>query len=302
VNPSSINFSTPSNITNSSDVGYDAISMSSRRQTKKRSTQGSYSINTSRKGLLVGLKISQDQKFEIINEALSELKEKIKKTSNNFEAEISDLNARILQFRSNIEDYETLNKKLKTYESKKSCTEFSTFLKIQIKSLDYLCAKLKRKNSILKAKSLNFYSQIKQRRSIGESVQWIDFQKLQIENKKSIAKLERTNKKLMDGKLKDNIQKRVFSSKQHDLTKTETVLRGLRSKIEKKRDQTHLMKTALANIKSEINSMENKVSEFSEKISNYSAPSIKSYIQLVSENDQLKNKMKSFERKQKLIN
>jgi hypothetical protein len=71
----------------------------------------------------------------------------------------------------------------------------------KFKARDVLIEKLKLKNAALKSQVFKIETQLAQKDDIGDSLHYIDFHQLQIENKQFLAKIEERNEELLSMKL-----------------------------------------------------------------------------------------------------
>merc|ERR1719223_1012884 len=108
------------------------------------------------------------------------------------------MNANIELLKIENQRLEKNNCELVAIQQRLSIDELKTHLQDNLKSFQTNIAKLNRKNSIIKAKISRMSSQLKQRKAMGDTVQWVDFEKLQIANSQSSQRLDDTNKELIN--------------------------------------------------------------------------------------------------------
>lgn len=135
---------------------------------------------------------------------------------------------------------------------------------------------------------------------MGDTVQWVDFEKLQIANAKSFQRLDDTNKELINSKLKANIEKRKFQKQLDRLDRHEKASADLVRKILRKTEQIKVLQSDRTKLDTEIELLNERLLSFRRKMSDFSAPSIRQYIDLTRENEQLRSKLKIVQRKSKL--
>lgn len=130
---------------------------------KKRSTNGSYSISMSRRGI-PNFKLNQEQKTEIVTNVIAKLKASTVDIERRSKKDRNDCNANMELMRIENELTERNIRELEAIHGAKSIDRFKEHLKANLKSCKTLTSKLTRKNSIMKAKISRMVSQLKQRK------------------------------------------------------------------------------------------------------------------------------------------
>ncbi|MES1904442.1 MAG: hypothetical protein MHPSP_000351 [Paramarteilia canceri] len=264
---------------------------------KKRSTNASRSASISRRLIGGRLKLNYEQKIDfvsnqnnIVEKEVKDLESTLENLKTNLEASIDLYKIVMGKNRSKIDQMNDLG-------DKSLSNEFFHMLKSQHKdSLSHL-SKLKRKNTIFQAKISQIASQLKQRKSMGDTVQWVDFERLQIENKKKTTFLNQTNKELVKNKLELNSERRKLQGTNKVLNSFEKEIYKISSKSKKRREQLRILDLERKRMVGEVQKIKEKVENLKTKSENFTAPKISDYIAIVEENSKLKNRMRSIVRK-----
>ncbi|CAG2252496.1 Coiled-coil domain-containing protein 113 [Mytilus edulis] len=162
----------------------------SRGMNRKRSKSRGANLDKS-------LRLTTEQKCDIAQKKLDDLKEDIEKYRDNCEI-IDNFTLGAI-----MEECE-----LTLSETKKESYEFERDI---LKGADTLVEKLRLKNTV-KSKKMKLDLQFKQKEEMGEALHEVDFQQLKIENEQYLEKIDEKNTELMDLKLKASKSLQVLNS------------------------------------------------------------------------------------------
>ncbi|OPL32938.1 hypothetical protein AM593_05241, partial [Mytilus galloprovincialis] len=195
----------------------------SRGMNRKRSKSRGANLDKS-------LRLTTEQKCDIAQKELDDLKEDIEKYRDNCERVIDNFRAIMEECELTLsetkkESYEFERDILKGAVNQRTgkviAEKVSRHFENKILSRDTLVEKLRLKNSQLKVQKMKLDLQFKQKEEMGEALHEVDFQQLKIENEQYLEKIDEKNTELMDLKLKASKSLQVLNSykkKLHTLT------------------------------------------------------------------------------------
>ncbi|EDO35964.1 predicted protein [Nematostella vectensis] len=205
------------------------------------------------------LKLSAEQKCDIAQRELEELRDDIEK--------LKDESEKILDnYRAIMEEAEIRNAEIKkvSYEFERDLVKgavnqrtnkviaerVTRYFEDKLRARDTLIEKLRLKNSTLKVQKRKLHMQLKQKEEMGEVLHEVDFNQLKIENQQYLEKIDEKNQDLLRLKLMSgNVQQilNTYKKKLHTLTMESERLRteiGQRNELLFKIDaETNLVQT-----------------------------------------------------------
>ncbi|MEN2496496.1 MAG: hypothetical protein MHMPM18_001011 [Marteilia pararefringens] len=153
----------------------------------------------------------------------------------------------------------------------------------------YETSKLRRKNNLCKQRILRSKSQLNQRKQMGQLVQWVDFEKLRIENRQAHLKLQDCNRQLTEAKVVANRQKRFSHVALRAAKSAEGSKRRLEMQCKRKEEQMRVLEGEKRKVESNLETIRKRLTKFRDVTRNFEAPSIKSYMELVKRNEAKRN-------------
>ncbi|XP_046843350.1 coiled-coil domain-containing protein 113-like isoform X2 [Xenia sp. Carnegie-2017] len=275
---------------------------------QEQTTSRTFKKRTRSRGLSVdkSLKLTAEQKCDIAQRELEELKEEMEK--------LRDSSEKILDnYKAIMEEAD-----LQTAEMKKSCYEFNRdivqgsvnlrtnkiiaekvvrYFEDKIRNRDTLIEKLRLKNSTFRVQKKKLQMQLKQKEEMGEVLHEVDFNQLKIENQQYLEKIDDRNKDLLRLKLMAGNVLQVlntYKKKLHSLTEESAQLKheiASRSELSSKIDvETQLVE------KERVKALELNQRR-RQQLNDYKVPQVLEYVRERASLYELNKTVKMWERK-----
>lgn len=210
------------------------------------------------KGLVVKA-LTAEQKVEVANAIHEELLTEIESNRRNAEKMIDTLRAVLEETEIRIgelkrEAYEFKREVVVGAENARTgkimAERVTRYFEDKLKQVDAVIEKLRLKNSTLKSQINKIETQLAQKEEIGDSLHYIDFHQLQIENKQYVVKIEERNEELLLVKLSAG--------------KTIQVLNDYKKRLKDKLDEAEWLKSEVTSktaLLSKLEKEDNRVSK-----------------------------------------
>ncbi|XP_074644983.1 cilia- and flagella-associated protein 263-like [Tubulanus polymorphus] len=252
------------------------------------------------------LRLSAEQKCDIAQREIEELREDIEKLKEDSEKVLDT-------YRAIMEESD-----MRLAETKKSSYEFERdivkgavnartakviaervvrYFEDKLRSRDTLIEKLRLKNSTLKVQKKKLHMQLKQKEEMGEVLHEVDFNQLKIENSQYLEKIDERNQDLLRLKLMAGNTLQVlnmYKKKLHLLTMESNRLKAdiesrneLSSRIDAETDQVEEERTKAEKINRKLR----------QQLADYRVPEVMEYVQEKADLYEIQKKVKSWERK-----
>ncbi|KAL5021439.1 hypothetical protein ScPMuIL_000594 [Solemya velum] len=238
---------------------------------RKRSKSRSSNIDRS-------LRLSAEQKCDIAQREIEELKDEIEKLKEESEKVLDT-------YKAIMEEAD-----LRLAETKKN-------LMNKIRSRDTLIEKLRLKNSTLKVQKKKLHLQLKQKEEMGEVLHEVDFNQLKIENQQYLEKIDEKNQDLLRLKLMAGNTLQVLNSykkKLHTLTMESD---RLLSEITSRNDLSTRIDTETNVVEVDRAKAEKINRKLRGQLTDYRVPDVMEYVTEKADLYELQKKVKSWERK-----
>lgn len=257
--------------------------------------------------------LTSEQKFEIscaINEAIHSEMDSCKKEA---EAKIDSLKAILEETEIRIGEL-----KREAYEFKRDVVvgaenprtgqimaeKVVKYFEDELKSKDVLIEKLKLKNNNLKSQAFRIEQQLSAKDETSDSLHYIDFHQLQIENKQFLSKIEERNQELLSMKLTTG--KTIVSLNDHKKHLLEEVMEyeALNSEVKEKKLLLERSIEECRKVNAFIKCSKRKTNKLRQEVDDSAAmemPNIENYIIQKKEMYELESKMATWQKKVEIL-
>ncbi|XP_031565323.1 coiled-coil domain-containing protein 113-like [Actinia tenebrosa] len=176
------------------------------------------------------LKLSAEQKCDIAQRELEELRDEIQKLGDesekildNYKAIMEEGEIRTAEIKKTSYEFERdiVKGAINQRTNKVIAERVTRYFEDKLRSRDTLIEKLRLKNSTLKVQKRKLHMQLKQKEEMGEVLHEVDFNQLKIENQQYLEKIDEKNQDLLRLKLMTgNVQQilNTYKKKLHTLT------------------------------------------------------------------------------------
>jgi len=252
------------------------------------------------------LSLTFDQKSEIATRELEEMKDEVSATRESWKRNCDNI-------RSELEEFE-----LRATDTKKASYEFKREVAIggmnprtgqvalekvvkyfeeKIRTKDGMIEKTRLKNASIRVNINKLANQLKQKEEMGESLHSIDFDQLQIENKQYMARIEERNAELLKLKLTAGNTIQTLNEHKKQLQDLMSESEKLQGGIQSRRQVLDKLQTEQTNVRKENENAIQVYQSLRKQIEQISVPSIMDYVNVKVEEEELRKKLKTWERK-----
>ncbi|XP_033126093.1 coiled-coil domain-containing protein 113-like [Anneissia japonica] len=252
------------------------------------------------------LKLSAEQKCDIAQREIEELREDIEKHK---EASEKDMDG----YKATMEEAE-----LRLSELKKSFYEFDRdivkgsvnsrsnrviaekvirYFEDKQRARDTLIEKLRLKNSTLKVQKKKLHLQLKQKEEMGEVLHEVDFQQLKIENSQYLEKIDERNQDLLRLKLMSGNTQQVLNSYKKKLQTLTLESDRLNAEISSRNDLLGKIDSETDTVQSERAKAEEVNRRLRQQLEDFRVPEVVEYVQEKADLYEMNKTVRSWERK-----
>nr|XP_039257133.1 coiled-coil domain-containing protein 113-like [Styela clava] len=252
------------------------------------------------------LRLTAEQKCDIAQRELEELREEIDKLKEDSERVLDN-------YRANLEEAE-----MKIQESKKAFYEFDRdickgsinprtnkviaekvlrYYEDKLRSRDTLIEKLRLKNSTLRVQKKKLQLQLKQKEEMGEVLHEVDFNQLKIENQQYLEKIDEKNQELLRLKLMAGNTLQVLNRYKKRLLNLTTESKALKTEILTRKDNLVKFDAETIIVEEERNIAEKNNKHQRQKLADFKVPEVQNYVHKKANLMELQKTVKSWERK-----
>jgi len=271
------------------------------RTTKRTNSRKSRSSNLDR-----SLKLSAEQKCDIAQREIEELREDIEKdkeesekTLDHFKAIMEETDMRLSEMKKESYEFERdiLKGSVNHRTSKVIAEKCLRYFDDKLRARDTLIEKLRLKNSTLKVQKKKLMLQLKQKEEMGEVLHEVDFNQLKIENQQYLEKIDERNQDLLRLKFMSTNTLQVQNSYKKKLTTMTKESERLQSEISMREElQTRIQsETEVVEVERAKAEMINK--KLRRQLATFRVPDVMEYVMEKSDLYDIQKKVKSWERK-----
>lgn len=271
-----------------------------KRQIQRKSTK-------SRSGQLnSALKLTAEQKCDISQREIEELREDIEKdkeesekTLDHFKAIMEETEMRLSEMKKESYEFErdivkgSLNHRTNKVIAEKALRYFDD----KLRARDTLIEKLRLKNSTLKVQKKKLMLQLKQKEEMGEVLHEVDFNQLKIENQQYLEKIDERNQDLLRLKFMSTNTLQVQNSYKKKLTTMTKESERLQSEITLREDLQSRIKSETEVVELERAKAEQINKKLRRQLSTFRVPEVMEYVMEKADLYDIQKKVKSWERK-----
>ncbi|VDI59694.1 cilia- and flagella-associated protein 263-like [Mytilus galloprovincialis] len=271
----------------------------SRGMNRKRSKSRGANLDKS-------LRLTTEQKCDIAQKELDDLKEDIEKYRDNCERVIDNFRAIMEECELTLsetkkESYEFERDILKGAVNQRTgkviAEKVSRHFENKILSRDTLVEKLRLKNSQLKVQKMKLDLQFKQKEEMGEALHEVDFQQLKIENEQYLEKIDEKNTELMDLKLKASKSLQVLNSYKKKLHTLTMESERLKSEISSRNELLTKIDAETTVVEDERAKAEKINRKLRQQLTDFRVPDVMDYVTEKADLYEIQRKVKNWERK-----
>ncbi|XP_074824562.1 cilia- and flagella-associated protein 263 isoform X1 [Natator depressus] len=265
-----------------------------RRKSKSRATADRF----------IGLTVQQ--KNDLAQRELDEMKEEIQKTKGDSERIIQNYQAVMEEAAIRWADIKkamcNFNKDIIQTISKKKGSVTATekvlrYLEEKNHYRDAMKEKLRLKNDSLKVQKKKLQLQLKQKEEMGEALHEVDFQQLKIENAQFLEKIDERNRDLLQIKLTVGNTLQIFNSYKRKLQNATAASACLMKDICQRKEALEKMERETILVEEERTKAKGVNKQLRQQLSDYRVPPVVKYVNQKMAIDDLENNIKIWERK-----
>ncbi|XP_078687929.1 cilia- and flagella-associated protein 263-like [Branchiostoma floridae x Branchiostoma belcheri] len=252
------------------------------------------------------LKLSAEQKCDIAQRELEELREDIdkfkeesEKVLDNHKAHIEEADTRLSEIRKSSYEFERdiLKGGVNPRTGKVVGERATRYFEDRIRAKDTLIEKLRLKNSSLKVQKRKLQLQLKQKEEMGEVLHEVDFQQLKIENAQYLERIDERNQDLLRLKLMAGNTMQVLNSYKKKLNTLTAESERLKSEISSRQDMLTRIDAETNSVEEERSKAEKENKKYRTQLADYRVPDVLDYVQDKADLYELQKTVKSWERK-----
>jgi len=267
----------------------------------KRSRSKSRSSNLDK-----SLKLTAEQKCDIAQREIEELREDIEKdkeesekTLDHFKAIMEETDMRLSEMKKESYEFERdiLKGSVNHRTSKVIAEKCLRYFDDKLKARDTLIEKLRLKNSTLKVQKKKLMLQLKQKEEMGEVLHEVDFNQLKIENQQYLEKIDERNQDLLRLKFMSTNTLQVqnsYKKKLHTMTKDSE---RLQSEISLREDLQTRIQSETEVVEVERSKAEQINKKLRRQLATFRVPDVMEYVMEKADLYDIQKKVKSWERK-----
>jgi len=268
-------------------------------QRKSRSKSRSSNIDKS-------LKLTAEQKCDISQREIEELREDIEKdkeesekTLDHFKAIMEETDMRLSEMKKESYEFERdiLKGSVNHRTNKVIAEKCLRYFDDKLRARDTLIEKLRLKNSTLKVQKKKLMLQLKQKEEMGEVLHEVDFNQLKIENQQYLEKIDERNQDLLRLKFMSTNTLQVqnsYKKKLHTMTKESE---RLQSEISLREDLQTRIKSETEVVEVERAKAEQINKKLRRQLATFSVPDVMEYVVEKADLYDIQKKVKSWGRK-----
>ncbi|XP_041454175.1 coiled-coil domain-containing protein 113-like [Lytechinus variegatus] len=252
------------------------------------------------------LKLASEQKCDIAQREIEELREEIEKLKeesekvlDNYKAVMEEADTRCAELKKSRYEFERdiLKGSVNDRTKKVVAEKVIRYYEDKQRSRDALIEKLRLKNSTLKVQKKKLHLQLKQKEEMGEVLHEVDFQQLKIENSQYLEKIDERNQDLLRLKLMAGNTLQVLNSYKKKLQTLTMESDRLGNEIASRNELLSRIDAETETVEEERSSAEELNRRLRHQLEDYKVPEVVEYVQEKADLYELQKTVKSWERK-----
>eukprot|EP00916_Digyalum_oweni_P020760 GHVL01034586.1.p1 GENE.GHVL01034586.1~~GHVL01034586.1.p1 ORF type:complete len:344 (+),score=37.71 GHVL01034586.1:3-1034(+) len=269
--------------------------MAHRKRSKSRSS-----------GMDRSLKLSAEQKCDIAQREIEELREEIEKLKeesekvlDTYKAIMEEADMRLAETKKEAYEFERdiVKGSVNNRTTKVIAEKVMRYFDDRLRARDTLIEKLRLKNSTLKVQKKKLHLQLKQKEEMGEVLHEVDFNQLKIENQQYLEKIDERNQDLLRLKLMAGNTLQVLNSYKKKLNTLTMESERLESEIQARNDTLSKIDIETDFVETERGKAENINRKLRRQLADYRVPDVMEYVEEKAGLYEIQKKVKSWERK-----
>ncbi|XP_038078139.1 coiled-coil domain-containing protein 113-like [Patiria miniata] len=252
------------------------------------------------------LKLNAEQKCDIAQREIEELREEIDKLKEDaekildtYKAVMEEADVRLSELKKSSYEYERdiLKGSVNNRTGKVVAEKVVRYFEDKQRSRDALIEKLRLKNSTLKVQKKKLHLQLKQKEEMGEVLHEVDFQQLKIENSQYLEKIDERNQDLLRLKLMSGNTLQVLNSYKKKLHTLTLESDRLKSEITSRNELLTRIDAETETVEAERAKAEELNRRLRQQLGDFRVPDVVEYVQEKADLYELAKTVKSWERK-----
>lgn len=252
------------------------------------------------------LKLTAEQKCDIAQREIEELRDEIEKLKeesekiiDTYKAGMEEGDVRLTELKKSSYEFERdiLKGAVNNRTGKVIAEKITRYFEDKNRARDALIEKLRLKNSTLKVQKKKLHLQLKQKEEMGEVLHEVDFQQLKIENSQYLEKIDERNQDLLRLKLMAGNTLQVLNSYKKKLHTLTLESDRLKSEITSRNDLLGKIDQETETVEVERAKAEEANRRLRQQLDDFKVPEVVEYVKEKAELYELSKTVKSWERK-----
>lgn len=252
------------------------------------------------------LKLTAEQKCDIAQREIEELRDEIEKLKeesekiiDTYKAGMEEGDVRLTELKKSSYEFERdiLKGAVNNRTGKVIAEKITRYFEDKNRARDALIEKLRLKNSTLKVQKKKLHLQLKQKEEMGEVLHEVDFQQLKIENSQYLEKIDERNQDLLRLKLMAGNTLQVLNSYKKKLHTLTLESDRLKSEITSRNDLLGKIDQETETVEVERAKAEEANRRLRQQLDDFKVPEVVEYVREKAELYELSKTVKSWERK-----
>ncbi|XP_046545033.1 coiled-coil domain-containing protein 113-like [Haliotis rubra] len=266
---------------------------------RKRSKSRSSNLDKS-------LKLTAEQKCDIAQREIEELREEIEKLKEDsekimdtYKAIMEEADMRLAEMKKDSYEFDRdiVKGAVNQRTTKVIAEKVIRYFEDKLRARDTLIEKLRLKNSTLKVQKKKLHLQLKQKEEMGEVLHEVDFNQLKIENQQYLEKIDERNQDLLRLKLMAGNTLQVLNSYKKKLYTLTMESERLGSEISSRNDLLSKIDAETKVVEQERAKAENINRKLRQQLADFRVPEVMEYVSEKADLYEIQKKVKSWERK-----
>lgn len=252
------------------------------------------------------LKLTAEQKCDIAQRELEELRDEIEKLKDesekildNFRAVMEEADIRSAEVKKSSYEFERdIVKGAVNQRTNKVIAERVTkYIEDKLRARDTTIEKLRLKNSTLKVQKRKLHMQLKQKEEMGEVLHEVDFNQLKIENQQYLEKIDEKNQDLLRLKLMSTNVQQILNTYKKKLNTLTLESSGLKTEIAQRNELLFKIDAETQMVEKERAKAEALNSRLKQQLADYKVPDVLDYVTERADLYELNKTVRMWERK-----
>ncbi|XP_068894339.1 cilia- and flagella-associated protein 263-like isoform X2 [Tenebrio molitor] len=256
-----------------------------------------------------GPRINITQKTDLILREMDEIKANLEKLEkkchrirHKLKAELEEMGIRETEIQDTIDTFENVfvHGNVEKFTQANPADKFARFMEECFKQTRLTIDKIRLRTSSLKVQYQKICNQLTQKKLLGENLQEVDFEQLQIENKRLVEKIDQRNLLLLELKKMNGRANLLLSRHKKHLLKKLQDLKDIQDTIKFKEDSIIKLDDECDKIALELEETKAEYDKIKQKTENYEVPAVIEYVKKKAELGVLKKNLKVWARRKQI--